>query len=200
MLRSPAPEEDIPLDPGSLIRLARVASVDLAAGTCTLKYGDPDDPDGEVETPPIRWAAARAGLIAVWMPPSEGEQVAFACPDGDLASAVVLGSLWSDANPAPGSTTRAVVQFDDGAVLAYDPAAHHADITLPVGATLAIAADGGIEITGPIQITGDVAITGNVTVTGTLTADEDVIGGGKSLKTHKHTGVQAGAAQTGEPA
>lgn len=194
MLRSPAPEEDIPLDPGSLIRLARVASVDLAAGTCTLKFGDPDDPDGEVETPPLRWAAARAGSIRIWLPPGVGEQVVFACPDGDLASAVVLGSVWSDANPAPGSTTRAVVQFDDGAVLAYDPAETHADITLPAGATLTLVADGGIEITG------DIAITGNVTLTGTLTADEDVIGGGKSLKTHTHTGVQAGAAQTGEPA
>lgn len=194
MLRAPAPVEDIPADPAALIRVGKIASVDLAAATCTVEFGDPDDPDGEVESAAVRWATPRAGAIRIWLPPSVGEQVVFLCPDGDLAAAIPLAALFCDAFPAPGNSTRALIQFDDGAVLAYDPAAHHADMTLPAGATLAIVADGGVTITG------DIAITGNVTVTGTVTADEDVIGGGKSLKTHKHTGVQAGAAQTGEPA
>lgn len=42
--------------------------------------------------------------------------------------------------------------------------------------------------------------SGDVQVEGTLTAAVDVIGGGISLKTHKHGGVQAGGAQTGVPA
>ncbi len=36
---------------------------------------------------------------------------------------------------------------------------------------------------------GTLAITGNVTVTGTLTATVDCIGGGKSLKSHTHSGT-----------
>jgi hypothetical protein len=38
-----------------------------------------------------------------------------------------------------------------------------------------------------IDNSGTIAITGDVTVTGTLTATTDVVGGGKSLKTHTHT-------------
>ena len=63
-----------------------------------------------------------------------------------------------------------------------------------------LTAPDGLTIDADVTINGDVAITGAVAVDGTLTASTDVVGGGKSLKTHKHTGVQAGAAQTGEPA
>lgn len=41
--------------------------------------------------------------------------------------------------------------------------------------------------------------TGDMTVAGTITATVDVVGGGKSLKTHTHGGVTAGAASTGQP-
>lgn len=44
-----------------------------------------------------------------------------------------------------------------------------------------------------------VTITGDLHVTGTATADTDVIGGGKSLKTHTHGGVQTGGGTTGAP-
>lgn len=194
MLSARAPAEDIPPDPSTMVRIGRIASVDLAAGTCRVAFGDPDDADGEVETADVRWLAARVGQISVWLPPSVGEQVVFLCPDGDLAQAVPIGAIPSQDNPPAGNSKCALIRFADGAVLAYDPESHHADIALPGGASMAIAADGGLSITG------DVAITGNVTVTGTLTADQDVLGGGKSLKTHLHTSVQAGAAQSGPPA
>ncbi|WP_010336770.1 MULTISPECIES: hypothetical protein [Sphingobium] len=38
-----------------------------------------------------------------------------------------------------------------------------------------------------------------MSITGTATAADDVIGGGKSLKGHKHGNVQAGTSQTGAP-
>lgn len=41
--------------------------------------------------------------------------------------------------------------------------------------------------------------SGNMTVTGTLTGTTDVVGGGKSLKTHTHSGVTTGAGNTGVP-
>lgn len=52
---------------------------------------------------------------------------------------------------------------------------------------------GGATINGPLAVNDDVSITG------TATAADDVIGGGKSLKGHKHGNVQAGTSQTGAP-
>ena len=193
MLRASPAQEDIPADPAQIARIGRVLSVDLAEGTCIVALGDPDSDDGEMESPPIPFAAPRAGDTRVWLPPSVGEQVLLFCPEGDLAMAVALGGLWSDSNPAPGSSARALIHFGDEGTFAYDPENHHADIDLPAGATLAINAQGGVTITGPVSIDGD------VTVTGTLTASEDVVGGGKSLKTHRHTAVQPGGGLSGAP-
>lgn len=41
--------------------------------------------------------------------------------------------------------------------------------------------------------------SGNITSPGTITGDSDVVGGGKSLKTHVHTGVTTGGGDTGPP-
>ena len=51
-----------------------------------------------------------------------------------------------------------------------------------------------VEIVGAVQQSG-----GDVTVESTLTAGTDVVGGGISLKTHVHSGVQPGAGTSGPP-
>lgn len=178
--------ESTPTDADELIRFGSVASVDLAAGRCTVSI-DEDGAEGDATTPPIRWIEQRAGATRTWSPPSVGEQVILLCPAGEIGSAVALRGIFSNANPAPGDSLTELVSFADGAVLSYDPEAHALAITLPADATLAIEASGGITITG------------DVTVDGTITASDDVIGGGKSLKTHKHAGVQSGSSQTGTP-
>lgn len=79
-----------------------------------------------------------------------------------------------------------------------------------VKASLDIAPDGKItahtvsdvELTVDGNITSSAAgwsHTGDINVTGTVTASTDVIGGGKSLKTHTHSGVQTGSGDTGPP-
>lgn len=50
-----------------------------------------------------------------------------------------------------------------------------------------------------IKLTGNTVINGNVKISGTLNADGDVIGSGISLASHTHSGVEAGAANTGVP-
>lgn len=55
--------------------------------------------------------------------------------------------------------------------------------------------DGNIELKPAEKVT----VLGDVDVTGTVTAAVDVIGGGKSLKTHTHGGVQTGGGTTGPP-
>lgn len=194
MLQSARPEEDIPADALGIVRLARVLSVDRASATCTVALGDPEDPDdGEVQSQPLPWLAPRAGSLRIWAPPAVGEQVLLICPEGDLGQAMVGPALWCNAFPPPGDLDGMLARFADTGRFSYDAAAHHCELILPAGATLAVHADGGITLTG------DVAITGDVTVSGTLTAQTDVIGGGKSLKNHRHTEVRVGTAISGPP-
>lgn len=186
-------QEDIPADLSDLIRMGSVESVDLAAGTCTVRYGDPDDEDGGAETPPIRWIALRAGKTRAWSPPSIGEGAVVLAPDGQLAGAIALLGVPSDAFPLPGNTLAELVEYDDGARIGYDPENHALTAILPAGATALVEAPGGLIVRGPVTIEGD------VTLTGRMDASDDVTANGVSLKTHKHGDVQAGTAQTGEP-
>lgn len=181
------PNHDDDADLGELIRFGTVAEVDLAAARCVVVAGD-------VRTAPIRWLQLRAGKTRHWSPPSEGEQCLLLCPEGDLAAAVALLGLSSTAYPPAGNTIRELVTFDDGSVIAYDPVSHALEAILCAGGSVAIVAGGGVSIQG------DVTITGNLGVEGKVDASVDVVGAGKSLKSHRHGGVQAGAAQTGAPA
>ncbi len=190
----PRTPEDTPTDADALIRVAVVASVDLAAGTCTVTLDDPEGGGDEAESPPIRWLHPRMGEIRGWLPPSVGEQGLLLCPGGELGAGVFVGGLHCNAFPPPIDDPVALLRFSDGAALSYDPTAHELLLQLPSGATTVLVSDGGIDLQG------DVSITGNVTVSETLTANTDVIGGGKSLKDHRHTGVSAGSAQSGPPA
>lgn len=67
--------------------------------------------------------------------------------------------------------------------------------------------DGNVEIKpasklfvlGDLEVQGNAKVTGNADVDGTVTGTTDVIGGGKSLKTHTHSGVTTGGGTTGPP-
>jgi hypothetical protein len=59
--------------------------------------------------------------------------------------------------------------------------------------------NGTVHIKGNVQLEGDLTQTGNTNVTGTVAVTQDVTANGTSLHTHKHSGVQAGGAQTGAP-
>ena len=179
----PRTPEDTPTDPDALIRIGIVASVDLADGTCTVTL---DDGDGAT-TQPIRWLHPRMGTTRAWLPPSVGEQGLVLCPGGEIGAAVFVGGLHSNAFAPPIDEATPLLRFSDGATLSYDPAAHELLLQLPSGATTVLVSDGGVDIVG------------DVSVTGTITASTDVVGGGKSLKGHKHSGVTAGGAQTGVP-
>jgi len=185
-----AAPEDIPFDPAALIRVAVVASVDQGAARCTLHYASEDGND--VESPPLPWLVGRQGETGVWTSPSVGEQGVLFCPWGDIAQGIFLPGLTSDQFPPVGNSAEEVIRFADGARLAYDPEGHVLTADLPAGATANITAD-------QLNITGNVAIDGDLSVTGTVTADTDVVGGGKSLKDHKHTGVTAGGGVSGPP-
>lgn len=173
---------------GEVIQVGTIVSVDHAARSCTVEIGD-------LVTGALPWFALFAGRVRLWLPPAVGEQCAVLCPEGDLANGLVLPGLYCDAHPAPAADPDLVhLAMPDGAVISYDHAAHALAVTLPAGGTAAITAPGGVTIEG------DVAIRGNLSIEGTAEATQDVIGAGKSLKAHKHTGVAAGSAQSGPPA
>jgi phage baseplate assembly protein V len=172
---------------GEVIQLGTVASVDHGAATCTVEIGD-------LTTGDLPWLAQRAGRVKVWSPPSIGEQCVVFCPEGDLAGGIVLLGIWSDANPAPSTLPDVVlIEMPDGAVIGYDHRTHSLNVVLPEGGTATLVAPGGATIKG------DVTIEGNLSIAGKAEASEDVIGGGISLKSHKHTGVAAGGAQSEPP-
>ena len=102
--------------------------------------------------------------------------------------------------PAPSSSeSEHLVRFPDGALIRYDHASHELVAMLPGGGKAEVTADGGVTVNGPLTVNGDTTINGDANVSQTLTAYTDVIGGGKSLKGHKHTGVQTGGGVSGPP-
>lgn len=171
---------------GQLAGFGKIESVDLVAGLITVKQG-------EVVTGPIRWLLSGGGGTKVWSRPKVGEQVLLLAPEGDIAGAIALRGVHSFAFPPVGDEDREVVQFEDGAIVAYHPDTHALAIALPSSGAISIEAEGGLTIKGPVKITGP------VDVDGTLTATGDVIGAGKSLKSHIHQKVQPGTGVSGQP-
>jgi phage baseplate assembly protein V len=172
---------------GDIAREGTIVSVDLANGTCRVQLAD------ELTTGDIPWLCSRVGKTRVWSPPSVGEQVAVLAPEGDTARAIVIGSLSSDANPHPANDGSMLVEFEDGARILYDPAGHKLDAVLPAGGNARLVAPSGIRLEGPVTIVGDLDIEGKATASG------DIVAAGKSLKSHKHTGVQTGGGISGPP-
>lgn len=184
---------------GNVIRLGTVAEVDLAMARCRVDTG-------EVRTDFVPWFVPRAGDTIEWSAPVAGEQGVLLCPGGDTNGAVFLRGVYSDAFAAPASeANKHLVRFADGALVEYDHGAHALKATLPSGGTAEITADGGVTVNGPFTVNGESTFNGNTQTNGdagvsqTLTAQTDVLGGGKSLKGHKHTAVMPGTGVSGTP-
>ncbi|MGO1072704.1 phage baseplate assembly protein V [Lysobacter sp. CA199] len=193
------PVSEIQRQLGNVVRFGTIFEVDCALARCRVR-------SGENESDFVPWVTTRAGETSDWSPPKPGEQVVLLCPTGDMLGAVALRGIYSDQRPPPAnSATLHVVRYADGAQIEYDHGSHALKATLPQGGTAEITADGGITINGPLTVNGETKINGNTSVDGDIgvsgkaEAQADVIGGGISLKDHKHPGVMAGGAITGKP-
>lgn len=150
------------------VRLGVVAEVNHAAQTARVKFAE----EAEALTAWLPFMAARAGGDASWWAPEVGEQVVLLAPSGELHNAVVLGSLYSDAHPAPsGDPDKHLVRYSDGAEIEYDRAAHRLRAVLPMGGAAEITAPDGVTITGDVMVTGDVTIEGEIEATGDIHTD-----------------------------
>lgn len=177
----------------NMVRIGRVAEVDLPSARCRVESGG-------VVSDFVPWFVAAAGAAIAWSAPRVGEQGMLLAPEGDLRGAVFLRGVYSDQHPAP-ETSADVESFlmPDGAVIGYDSAAHALTATLPAGGTFTITADGGGTVNGPLTVNGSLTVSDDADIGGTMTAQTDAVGGGVSLKSHKHSGVQSGGSLTGPP-
>lgn len=175
---------------------------------------------GENKTDWIRWATPRAGEAVTWWAPTVNEQVIVFAPGGDLETAIIWGSLYSDsAKPPANGETSNVTKHPDGAQVSYDPATGALAATGVKSAT--VEASESIAATAPkITCTATTSITldtPEVICTkklscatfemiqgGEMTGNVEHSGGsitsnGVVLHTHKHGGVESGGSQTDGP-
>lgn len=178
----------------NLIRFGTIAETQMRPPRVRVKTGG-------LITGWLPWLALRAGADVDWDPPTINEQVLLLSPSGQLANAVVITGIYSDAVPANGD--RAGLHrrtYQDGAVIEYDSVAHQLRAQLPGGATTELISSGGIHLVGPVTHEGDYTQTGNFTqtgsysqtgnqsVTGKVTVSADVVAAGVSLVKHLHVG------------
>ena len=160
---------------------------------------------GELETGWLRWNTTRAGAFNVWLPPSPGEQVVIACIGGNPETAMIIGSLWSDASPAPGKSLKEiVVSAPDGAVFRYDADAGALSASGMKTATLQASVSVTLDTpvvectnllrTATLDVTKGGKMSGNITHSG-----GDFTSNGITVHTHKHGGVKGGSDSTGGP-
>ncbi|QLH61672.1 phage baseplate assembly protein V [Serratia symbiotica] len=158
---------------------------------------------GELQTDWLRWNTTRAGAFSIWVPPSVGEQVWLGCIGGNPETAVIIGSIYSNDHPAPGSSLKEIVlTAPDGASFRYD--AEASALEAQGMKTAHIKASASVKLETPVvECTDHLKVrTFELTEGGTMKGDVTHSGGslssnGKVLHTHKHPGDSGGT--TGAP-
>ena len=158
---------------------------------------------GELQTDWLRWNTTRAGAFSIWVPPSVGEQVWLGCIGGNPETAVIIGSLYSNDHPAPGSSLKEIVlTAPDGASFRYD--AEASTLEAQGMKTAHIKASANVTLETPVvecidhlkvrtfELTEGGTMKGNVTHSGGSLSSN-----GKVLHSHKHPGDSGGT--TGAP-
>ena len=158
---------------------------------------------GELQTDWLRWNTTRAGAFSIWVPPSVGEQVWLGCIGGNPETAVIIGSLYSSDNPAPGSSLKEIVlTAPDGASFRYDAEASALEAqgmkTAHIKASASVTLETPlVECTDHLK-TRTFELTEGGTMKGDVThSDGSLWSNGKVLHTHKHPGDSGGT--TGAP-
>lgn len=157
---------------------------------------------GNLETGWLRWNTPRAGAFKIWIPPSVGEQVSIACIGGNPETAIILGSLYSNNHPAPGSSLKEIViTAPDGAVVRYDADASALEATGMKTAKIQAAV--GVTLDTPVvECTKHLkTATFEVTKGGKMRghvehSDGKMTSNGVQVDDHGHGGVQRGGSWT----
>lgn len=154
-----------------------VKSVDYETGLAIVDLG-------EIDTPPLPWGALATHVLKIWIPIFEGDQVKINAPNGDFEGALIEHCVFTDADMASCKGQNIKIELANADSIILNPLTGKMDI----------------HLSQPIDIhVPQYNLTGDLNVTGTINATTDVIGGGKSLKIHKHTTVKAGTDISGAP-
>jgi phage baseplate assembly protein gpV len=183
----------------ALMNHMRRAAQEALGGMANTRHGivrgyDPANYAVKVELQPegvmTDWLALKSAWVGngwgLYFAPSLGDwvEVDFQEADGDAGSAG-LRFYTNQARPLPVPSGEAWLVHRSGASVKLT---NDGALTLDSGAG-AWAKFKGVNITS----------AGTWSHTGAITATGDVTANGTSLHTHKHSGVQAGSAQTGQP-
>ncbi|MEM8238689.1 phage baseplate assembly protein V [Morganella morganii subsp. sibonii] len=194
----------------NLLRVGVVEEVDTEKMVCRVRTGD-------ILTDWIRWGADRAGAGRSWWAPVAGEQVIIGAVNGELTTAFVLCSLYSDKNSAPIHSAQAMHKtFSDGAVIEYEPATGTLKATgiktalIDAGESITatspvvvVNAEENIRLVTPTVICSDnlTCATLNVMQGGEMSGSFEHTGGsfssnGVVIHEHDHGGVERGGSWT----
>ncbi|KNC89858.1 phage baseplate assembly protein V [Trabulsiella odontotermitis] len=184
----------------NILRQGVVFDIDESAGEWSVRVQS-----GTLETGWMRWNTSRAGAFKIWIPPAIGEEVWIGCIGGNPETAFVLGSVYSNDNPAPGSTLKEmVITAPDGAKFRYDADASALEATgmktAVIQASVSVTLDTPVtECTNHLK-----ARTFELTEGGTMKGEITHSGGSLSsngvvVHTHVHGGVEKGGSSTGGP-
>lgn len=179
----------------NILRVGVVAEVNPITWRVRVKRG-------ELVTDWLRWNTQRAGAFKVWIPPAVGEQVWLGCLGGNPETAVIIGSLYSDENPAPGSSLQEIViTAPDFAHFRYDAAAGALEAvgmkTAQVSAQTRITLDTPEVIctnkltTGTLEVQKGGKMSGNIAHSGGAFTSNGV-----QIDDHDHGAVQHGGSWT----
>ncbi|KHT40185.1 phage baseplate assembly protein V [Pectobacterium brasiliense] len=182
----------------NLIRIGTVIDVDHVRHLARVETGGN-------KTDWIRWGVARAGDAQTWWPLSIGEQVVMVAPGGDLATAVIVLSLYSSQHSAPSASPKVhATVYPDGASETYD--ANTSTMTVKGVKNVIIEAAESITLDTPKVIctqhlsTQTLSVEKGGTMKGDIThTDGKMSSNGVVVDSHIHGGIQRGGSKTDGP-
>lgn len=192
----------------TLIELQRLIDNLLRVGTVTaVRSGQCRVKTGELETNWRPYLVPRAGNTRVRQRPTLGEQVLLLSVSGDLRNAYVLPAinqaLMSEPLPEDEDPDLDLIEYPDGAVLAYRPSTgelHASGIkSARLTASVRVILDTPLtECTQDLKVGGGIECIQGLKVGTELTASSATIGG-IAFGSHSHGGVENGQGTTGGP-
>ena len=182
-----------------LINHARRAAQEVLAGQANTRHGTVDGYDPANHA--VRVKLQPDGTLTDWMPLKSawignGWGMYFAPSIGDAVEV--------NFQEADGGVGSVGWRFFNDSERPLSVPTGEAWLVHASGASVKLTADGSLKLDSGAGAlitlkAGNITSTGTWTHTGTLTASVDVVGGGKSLKNHIHSGVTAGSSNTGAP-
>ena len=140
----------------SLIRIAEVTSINLAACTARVTFDD-DDKFTSYDLPVIQPNTLKNSDYRM---PDVGEDAVCVFLPAGASEGFIIGSIYAgDVRPPSSSPDVRMVKFSDGTVLRYDRSAHK--LTADVKGDIEVTATGKIDVSAA----GDITLTSGGSIT-----------------------------------